>query len=1220
MHINDKVRLSDERTGCVRYIGSVEFAAGEWIGIALDNPFVGENDGVVNGKRYFKCSNNKGILVRREKVVEVHSSVSSGISLSTSRVVPYAEKFRIGFRVSCDNRTGTVRFIGPVSSESPDQYLGVELDPGFKGTCDGYWEGKHYFSCALGQGIFIKPHKALLIGENTTEQKEKHRESQKNENVVINKPVNTHRRSKSLKPYTQLLSSTQLNISSTNSSPWKSAGKLGNQLKSMSLRSNLNQAPYACEYSDSEAECKVLKETLSQMEYNITQMRKQHAQKLSNYELSKRGLEKQVALIQQDATNTIMSLRETLERAGQGNISARNHLSSAEMGKRLRENKLTELNEKLAKVEEQTRRNQELMKKEWDLFFQEKMELQKHKSDFSSFKAEVINDRKRMEKVVREKDIELEGCQARYEIASQQLNTLKERLASKCDEYQNHIQALENEQSKVKAVKEEVEIEKKQSFEKDEQHQKTLETIREEKQALEQQILVIQNKIQDVEKKLSTKINTLEVNAMIIAQDEARIKKMESTLEKQRLEVEDKVLEAEKKTKNWMNLVKQSKREKSEVMAEKNDIEDSWKLLSRERDDIRIESEKLEEIEQKLLSRKSGERKSSPQKKHSLQYSLNLDLMKRNPKRRYNFAPGDLPGSSSEGEEDEEGSSYYSRYRNVRTELLSDGAGGSEYNLSIEPSKPNQSLFQLCLAEPNERIARNPRDGLSSPTCSEPGARWRQRYISHDVWYEKRRRHSSVSERSSRTSPRISADRRSRDSLRMLHHENLLNQNNEENVPTQRESWASDQLDLDSKFDQEKNLKKERGSFVSPKHSYPNDHYKKNSVDTLENAESRKSNELLDQNESKYQKKKRTQKFEFDPKQQYNSMLLQIEEEIKNIRDWINNMKRNMSSLPESPSTFDEILATIEPQRTKKIKKKSSQITELIVKRNSLTKANSKLVQDHFLARVENIIALEKECERELKIIEQSSNSKISKAALQFKRNLPKLIDEYWVHAAGPRNILQDVIDKWSEPLPEEYRTVAMAQSAYDEAIQDQKLVNKLKVKISWLKKMGRCIGKIKSQKAKSCLDDTVSLEKLYDSASRMMSRRLETINENCKDQSFLEKTTRMTKLDAEHEAKYLEIMKAAGQKMDWLSQCEHPRSQGEYYSKLRTINSILDDQLPKWKNCISSELTQTSGYLTANGYKLAEMVIKREAELEEILKQTEKYAVKFLTQLQSVV
>merc|ERR1712060_457766 len=173
--------------------------------------------------------------------------------------------------------------------------------------------------------------------------------------------------------------------------------------------------------------------------------------------------------------------------------------------------------------------------------------------------------------------------------ASQQLNTLKERLTTKSDECKNFIQALENEQSKVKAVKEEVEIEKKQSFEKDEQHRKTLKTIREEKQALEQQILVIQKKIQDVEKELITKMNTLEVNAMIIAQDEARIKKMEFTLEKQRLKVEDKVLDAEKKTKNWMNLVKQSKREKSELMAEKNDIEDSWKLLSRERDDIRAE-------------------------------------------------------------------------------------------------------------------------------------------------------------------------------------------------------------------------------------------------------------------------------------------------------------------------------------------------------------------------------------------------------------------------------------------------------------------------------------------------------------------------------------------------------------------------------------------------------------------------------------------------------
>jgi CAP-Gly domain-containing linker protein 3/4 len=52
--------------GVVQYIGGIDVAEGTFIGVALQEP-AGKNDGEVEGRRYFQCKPDHGLLVRPEK-------------------------------------------------------------------------------------------------------------------------------------------------------------------------------------------------------------------------------------------------------------------------------------------------------------------------------------------------------------------------------------------------------------------------------------------------------------------------------------------------------------------------------------------------------------------------------------------------------------------------------------------------------------------------------------------------------------------------------------------------------------------------------------------------------------------------------------------------------------------------------------------------------------------------------------------------------------------------------------------------------------------------------------------------------------------------------------------------------------------------------------------------------------------------------------------------
>ncbi|VDD77637.1 unnamed protein product [Mesocestoides corti] len=67
LQVGDRVQVSGSRVGTVRFIGPTDFAAGDWVGIELDDP-LGKNDGSVMGRRYFTCKPNHGLFSAPSKI------------------------------------------------------------------------------------------------------------------------------------------------------------------------------------------------------------------------------------------------------------------------------------------------------------------------------------------------------------------------------------------------------------------------------------------------------------------------------------------------------------------------------------------------------------------------------------------------------------------------------------------------------------------------------------------------------------------------------------------------------------------------------------------------------------------------------------------------------------------------------------------------------------------------------------------------------------------------------------------------------------------------------------------------------------------------------------------------------------------------------------------------------------------------------------------------
>lgn len=68
LELEDKVELHGAREGIIRFIGETDFSNGVIYGLELVGGTLGDNSGVVDGKRYFETKENRGVFIKGSEI------------------------------------------------------------------------------------------------------------------------------------------------------------------------------------------------------------------------------------------------------------------------------------------------------------------------------------------------------------------------------------------------------------------------------------------------------------------------------------------------------------------------------------------------------------------------------------------------------------------------------------------------------------------------------------------------------------------------------------------------------------------------------------------------------------------------------------------------------------------------------------------------------------------------------------------------------------------------------------------------------------------------------------------------------------------------------------------------------------------------------------------------------------------------------------------------
>ena len=111
------IQIQDGRSAAVRFVGTTQFATGDWVGVELEDAS-GKNDGAVQGQRYFNCAPAHGMFLRPAAATILRDVPTQPAKKTTNQPNGAATKSRPSSVVGAQGPLRRQSVIDPVSKRA----------------------------------------------------------------------------------------------------------------------------------------------------------------------------------------------------------------------------------------------------------------------------------------------------------------------------------------------------------------------------------------------------------------------------------------------------------------------------------------------------------------------------------------------------------------------------------------------------------------------------------------------------------------------------------------------------------------------------------------------------------------------------------------------------------------------------------------------------------------------------------------------------------------------------------------------------------------------------------------------------------------------------------------------------------------------------------------------------------------------------------------------